>query len=149
MSEQICTRRIAADPDSVWTVLADFGGISAWAPNVDHSCLLTEQASGIGAVRRIQSGRTTVLERVTHWEPGVSLAYSIEGLPPVVRAVSNRWSIAPDGAGSQVSLATLIEPGPRPPHKLITRVVARRLAQVSDEMLAGLGRVLEQETQAT
>ncbi len=149
MSGQTRTQRIAADAASVWAMLADFGGISAWAPNVDHSCLLTEQAGGTGAVRRIQSGRTTVLERVTHWEPGVSLAYSIEGLPPVVRAVSNRWSIALDGAGSRVSLTTSIEPGPRPPHKLIARVVARRLAQVSDEMLAGLGRALEQETRAT
>ena len=44
----------------VWDVLADFDAISRWAPNVDHSCLTTNAADGVGATRRIQTGRNTV-----------------------------------------------------------------------------------------
>lgn len=54
--------RLLAPPARVWQVLAHFGAISAWAPNVDHSCLLTHQAGGVGAIRRIQTRRTTVGE---------------------------------------------------------------------------------------
>ena len=43
-------------------MLADFGVFSASALDVDHSCLLTDQAGGVGAVRRIQTGRATVGE---------------------------------------------------------------------------------------
>ena len=40
------TALIEAAPQAIWKVLADFASISAWAPNVDHSCLLTEQERG-------------------------------------------------------------------------------------------------------
>lgn len=39
MAEVTCTRDIAAEPGAVWAALADFGAISGWASNVDHSCL--------------------------------------------------------------------------------------------------------------
>ena len=55
---------IAAPADAVWAVLADYAAISAWAPSVDHSSLMNEQATGIGTVRRIQSGRFTLVEEV-------------------------------------------------------------------------------------
>ena len=41
---------IDAPPDRVWKLLADYGAIASWAPNVDHSCLLTDRADGVGAV---------------------------------------------------------------------------------------------------
>ena len=55
---------IDASPDDVWAILADFGEIGLWAPNFDHSCLLSEQTSGVGTVRRVQVGRTTLVETV-------------------------------------------------------------------------------------
>ena len=67
---------INSPPDVVWAALADFGAISAWAPNVDHSCLTTEQDQGVGSVRRVQVGRNALLERVVEWNEGQSLAYS-------------------------------------------------------------------------
>ncbi|MCP5025671.1 MAG: SRPBCC family protein, partial [Actinomycetia bacterium] len=78
---------IAAPPAEVWGVLSDFGAIGRWAANVDHSCLMSGQAEGPGAVRRIQTGRNTIVERVAEWEPGSTLSYRIEGLPPVVKSV--------------------------------------------------------------
>ena len=144
MVDVVRTRTVAADVDEVWTALADFGAISRWAPNVDHSCLMSDRTEGIGTVRRIQTGRTTVVERVTEWEPGTALAYSIDGLPPILRSVVNRWTIEPVGGDTRVSLTSSVHAGPRPPRRLVARVVGRRLASASDEMLAGLDRHLTQ-----
>ncbi len=37
-------RTIAAEPQAIWDVIADFGAISSWADIVDHSCLLNPAA---------------------------------------------------------------------------------------------------------
>ena len=136
---------IGVTPSEVWAVLSDFAAISTWAPNVDHSCLLTEQETGIGTARRIQTGRTTLIETVVTWSapttdsPG-ALSYSLAGLPKVVRSVTNTWSLMNDRAGTAVTLTSTIDTGPRPPQKVVAKVVGRKLAAASDEMIAGLTR---------
>ncbi len=137
------SRALTAPPDEVWAVLADFASISGWAPNVDHSCLMTDRVDGVDAVRRIQAGRNTVIERVIEWDDARSLAYTIEGLPPVIRSVVNRWDLRETAGGTKVSLTTDVDAGPRPPQKAIARAVARRMARESDKLLAGLARRLE------
>ena len=77
--------RIDRPPAKVWEVLADFGALDQWAGRVDHSSLVTTQRSGLGAVRRVQVGRITLLERIVEWEPRVRIGYDIEGLPIVRR----------------------------------------------------------------
>lgn len=138
------TGLIPAPVDAVWALLADFAAISAWAPNVDHSCLLTEQAEGVGAVRRIQTDRTTILETVEHWEPGVTLSYRITGLPPVIKSVTNTWRIGSSGGSTMVRLTTDIDTGPKPPQQMIAKAVGRRLATASEQMIAGLTEHVEQ-----
>ena len=128
---------------AVWDALADFGSIVVWAPNVDHSSLLTDQESGLGAARRIQAGRTTLVETVTEWTPPTStdpgvLTYSLTGLPKVIRSVTNSWRLDADGDRTAVTLTSTVDAGPRPPRKLVARIVARKLAAASDEMIAGL-----------
>jgi hypothetical protein len=107
----------------VWAVLADFDAISRWAPNVEHSCLTTSIAEGVVATRRIQTGRSTVLETVTAWEPERHLAYSITGLPPVIRSVTNTWRLADldatSGGASEVTLTSTIDAEPRPPQQVV------------------------------
>lgn len=132
------TATVPASPDAVWAVLADFGSIAQWADNADHSCLLTEQESGVGMVRRIQAGRVTLVETVTTWQPGTELAYDIAGAPKVIRSLVNTWRLTPNDGGTQVTLVTDVDAGPRPPQKLIARIAARQLAKASDTMLAGL-----------
>lgn len=133
---------------AVWDVLADFGAISLWAPNVDHSCLTTSAAGGVGVTRRIQTGRTTVLETAIDWEPEQVLAYSITGLPPVIRSVTNTWRLVDLGGTTEVTLTSTIDTGPRPPQKVVGRVVGRALAKASRQMLDGLDRhVRAQELQ--
>lgn len=46
------SRTIAADPQAVWDVLADFGSISSWADNIDHSCVLVVGSEPLGTTRR-------------------------------------------------------------------------------------------------
>ena len=129
---------IRAPTDRVWRVLADYEAIASWAPNIDHSCLLTDRTEGVDAVRRIQSGRSTLRETIETWEPGATLSYRIAGLPPVVRLVTNTWRLDTSGGATRVSLTSEIDCGPRPPQQLIARVVGRRLATASEQLIAGL-----------
>ncbi len=137
-------RTISATAEQVWAVLCEFDGISKWAPNVDHSCLLTAQSSETGAIRRIQTGSLTVVEEITEWMPNQRLAYTIDGLPPGVRFVGNTWTIEPMGDQSKVTLTTIIEPGPKPAHKLVAKAISRKLAGASDQMLDGLSAAVAQ-----
>jgi arylsulfatase A-like enzyme len=59
------SRRIAADTQSVWEVLADFGSISPWADNIDHSCIINQGSEPIGTTRRVQIGRNALVETIT------------------------------------------------------------------------------------
>lgn len=144
MIEVSRTATVDADAAIVWGVLADFGAIGRWAPNVDHSCLLTEVQDAddlTGATRRIQTGRTVLVERITAWAPPELLAYRIEGLPPVLRAVTNEWQVAPVAGRpdrTAVTLTSRVDAGPRRPQQLIARLAAKRLAGASEEMLQGL-----------
>lgn len=138
MAETTRALDLPVPPAVVWAVLADFGSISMWAPDVDHSSLMSHQGSGIGAVRRIQTGRMTVVERVVQWDESVALGYRIEGLPPAIKSVTNTWHLEPSAVGTQVSVTTAVNVGPRPPQQLVARGIAKRLAAVSDRMLAGL-----------
>ena len=135
----------SASPDEVWAVLSDFAAISSWAPNVDHSCLLSEQSEGVGMVRRIQTDRSTIVETVEIWQPGSTLAYRITGLPPVIKSVTNTWRIVASGDSTAVSLTTEIDTGPRPPQRLIAKAVGKRLGAASDQMLEGLTQHLESD----
>jgi len=134
---------IAAPPSEVWAVLADFDAISAWAPNVDHSCLLSTQTEGIGMVRRIQTGRATVVETVKIYEPGSTIGYSIAGLPSVIDSVTNTWTVEESGGATEVTLTTEIDAGVRPPQKAVARGLGRVLGKVSDQMLGGLAAHFE------
>lgn len=77
------SRTITAPPQAIWDVLADFGSLSAWADDVDHSCILNHGPGGAakGTTRRVQVGRNVLVERITEFDPAVALAYDVEGLP--------------------------------------------------------------------
>lgn len=139
-------RTIAASVGEIWDVLADFGSLSSWADNVDHSCILFCGADGapVGTSRRVQVKRDTLVERITEFDPPHALAYDIEGLPRHLRRVSNRWTLKATAGGSTVvTLTSTVEIGPRPTQKLAERVLCRFLARQSDVMLAGLANRLE------
>lgn len=131
---------VAASPERVWAVLADFGALACWVPTIQHSCLLSEQTEQPGTVRRVQIARQTLVERVVTWHPTHELAYDIEGLPPIVGTPRNSWRLTPigDGTTTKVVLTTEIHTGANPARRLVARKVLDRMALASDMMLAGL-----------
>lgn len=138
------TRTVAAAPAAVWEVLADFGAIASWAPNVDHSCLLEHGTTvAVGATRRVQVGRDTLVERITEVTAPTTLAYDIEGLPRRLGRVANRWTLSAAGAGTEVTLTSSVEMGGNPLAWVAERALCRFLAGQSQTMLAGLAAKVE------
>lgn len=132
------TRTVPQDRALVWAVLADFDRIVEWAPDVDHAALTTEAASGEGVARRLQVGRQALIETVTTWAPPATLAYRIDGLPPIVAGVTNRWDLAPARAGTLLTLTSIIDTGGTRRGRIASRAVGRVLGRASDGMLDGL-----------
>ncbi len=143
------SRSVAAPPQRVWEVLADFGDISSWAGNVDHSCLLEhgvngEKGAAVGTSRRVQVGRDTLVEQITEFDGPVALAYTIEGLPRRLRRVANRWTLAAASAGgTEATLTTTVEIGANPVARFAERALCRVMSKQSETMLAGLAARVE------
>lgn len=141
------TRIVAAAPQAVWEVLADFGSISSWAGNVDHSCVLEHGRDGspLGMSRRVQVGRNTLVERITEFSAPSVLGYDIEGLPRRLRRLANRWDVRPAGDGhTEVTLTSTVEIGDNLLARAAERVVCRAIAKQSDAMLTGLAEEVEE-----
>ncbi len=132
------THSIPAAPDVVWRALADFGDLARWAPNVDHSCLLTGQNEGVGTARRVQVGRMTLVETVVTWTPNELLSYELAGLPPMLGRVANTWTLRPSGGGTNVTLTTEITTGAGPLPRIGAKVAGSKLGSAADDMLHGL-----------
>ncbi|MGZ4527377.1 MAG: SRPBCC family protein [Mycobacterium sp.] len=149
MADTHRTRTIAARVGDIWETLADFGSISSWAGNVDHSCILFSGPDGgpVGTARRVQVGRNALVERITEFDPPRALGYDIDGLPSRLRRVSNRWTLEPAAGESAsttlVTLTSTVEIGSHATQNLAEQVLCRFLARQSEAMLAGLANRLE------
>jgi uncharacterized protein YndB with AHSA1/START domain len=139
------TRTIAAAPQEVWDVLADFGAVGTWVDRIDHSSILVHGADGnpIGTTRRVQLGRNTLVERIVEFDAPHALAYDIEGLPKRLRRVTNRWTLRPSGESTVVTLTSTIEIGSGRIQELAERAVCRVITRESDGLLDGLAKQLE------
>ena len=129
---------VAASPAAVWALLAAFDRLAGWTQEIDHSCQLTERREGVGTERRVQVKSNVLLERVTVWQPEETLAYEVVGLPNVVSRVVNEWTLRADGDHTQLALTAQIEPGPKPPMKLVARLLARQMGSVNQRLLRDL-----------
>ncbi|WP_194163512.1 SRPBCC family protein [Mycolicibacterium sp. P1-5] len=130
----------------IWDVLADFGAVSSWAGFVDHSCLLQHGAAGslVGTSRRVQLGRSTLVERITDFDPPHTLDYDIEGLPPLVRHLHSRWTLRPIARGlTEVTLTNAVTIGTNPVQRLAERLFGRVTVKRLDLLLACLAKQLE------
>ncbi len=132
------SRLIAAPPEEVFATLAAFDQISRWAKNITHASYTTASTEGPGTTRRVQSGRVTLLETVTEWEPPVRLAYSLVGLPKIAGEVINRWELAPAAGDTRATLSSTLDPGRSLAGRLVAAVLARVLSRVADQLLDGL-----------
>jgi carbon monoxide dehydrogenase subunit G len=137
------TRTVSAPPEQVWALLARFDRIVEWAPAVVHSEALTTPSSGVGAARRAQVGRLTLVETVTDWDEGSTLAYTMEGLPPFVNRAVNRWDLEPAGPErTTITLTVDVTPGPRPPMRLAAALAARVIDGGNAKLLDGLATAI-------
>jgi hypothetical protein len=138
------SRTIAADLQAVWDVLADFGSISSWADNIDHSCILVQGNEPLGTTRRVQIGRNALVETITEFDPLRAIAYDVDGLPKRVRRFANRWTVRSTGTGATiVVLTSTVEIGSGTVKKLAERALGRVQIRQSEIMLAGLAHRLE------
>lgn len=142
MAERTQSLTITASREAVWAVLADFDRIVDWAHNVEHSCLLTDQDSGVGTVRRVQQGANALTETVIDWDEPTCLAYKIGGLPPIFRRVINRWALIEEKGDTRVCLTVEVVPV-QPPAAVVARVVARVVGRVNARMLDNLRAEVE------
>jgi Polyketide cyclase / dehydrase and lipid transport len=144
MADIYRSRSVAAEPKEVWDVLADFGSISSWADNIDHSCILNHSSDPVGTTRRVQIGRNALVERITEFDPTWTLAYDVEGLPKRVRRFNNRWTLrAAQNGTTVVTLTSTVEIGSGRMQTLAERAVCRVQLRQSDVMLAGLAKRVE------
>ncbi|KAA1248724.1 SRPBCC family protein [Mycobacterium simiae] len=139
------SRTITAEPQAIWDILADLDALSSWADGVDHSCVLNHGPGGgvLGTTRRVQVGSNALVERITEFDPPTTLAYDIEGLPPRLRKVANRWTLRPSGNTTVVNLTSTVEVGDGKPARMAEWVALRLMAKQSESMLAGLAHRLE------
>lgn len=145
MADVSSSRTIAAAPEAIWEVLADFGSLSTWAEGVDHSCVINagDRTDPIGLTRRVQIGRNTFLETIVAFAPPRLLAYDIVGVPRSMSA-TNRWDLHPGGNGSTtVTLTSTVAMRSRLQRPIAERIGARLAAKRSEALLNSLARQLE------
>jgi hypothetical protein len=93
------THVVPAPNEDVWRVLGDFGHEHRWTKRLSR-CIRNTSVVGVGTVRtcrlpRPLMGRTEVREVLTHFEPGHSFAYVLEGSTGPFSVASSRWSTSP------------------------------------------------------
>jgi len=136
--------QINAPKEKVWEVLADFGGVSKWAPSVTHSVSSTEANRGVGCERQCDiPGFGTLKERVTEWEEGQRISFSVEGVGPM-KSMLNEISVSPKGDRTLVTFTVDFRMKFGPVGAIMDRLVVRRqMRKLAELTLAGLKHHVE------
>ena len=134
LTEQV---KIRASLDIVWTVLADFGNVADWAPNMRRSKLVGSQQTGVGT-RRIMHHHLgfNFEEAVTEWIDEQGYSFDVYRAPYPMVDVHENWSVNHENGVSTV--LTRVNYGMRLglPGRLLDRVLVQYI--VRREMRAGL-----------
>jgi len=94
---------IKAPAHLVWNVLADFGGVSDWAPYMRRSGLIGEQHSGVGMRRGMRHAWGFRFEEVvTQWHDGKGFAFDVLKAPFPMKDVKEVWVLAPENSHTAV-----------------------------------------------
>jgi ligand-binding SRPBCC domain-containing protein len=128
---------IRAPARLVWKVLADFGGVDAWAPYMRESHLIGEQTSGIGMRRGMRHAWGFRFEEaVTQWHDEKGFAFDVLQAPFPMKDVKEVWVLGSENGNTavetQVRYGTHLGPLGSLADWLLVRFVVRR------EMRAGL-----------
>lgn len=104
------TIRIDAPKDKVWSVLADFGGISKFHPGLRSSRSTSAASSGEGATRECElRPMGTIQERIVEWRDGEEMVIEIfqgKNMPPLDFTTTRaHLSARADGEATLVTMA--------------------------------------------
>ena len=107
MTRLIREVRINAPREKVWEILADFGGVYKFNPNVPNSYCTSEANGGVGATRHcdLTFKGASIEERIVEWQEGQSYIieiYAGKNTPPFKTARAS-ISVRKDGPGSIVT----------------------------------------------
>lgn len=137
---------IATPRQNVWELLADFGGVSDWAPYMKHSHLIGDIQSGVGMRRGMRHAWGFRFEEaVTQWNDGQGFSFDVFRAPFPMKDVKESWIIDHSNGYSTVSTRVTygMHMGPfgRAIDWLLVRFIVKR------EMRAGL-RGLKQHSES-
>lgn len=106
MTQVIREIQINAPKEKVWQVLADFGGVQNYNPNVKKSYSTSKANGGVGATRHcdLTLFGASVEEAITDWQEGREYSIAILGgkkSPPFKTAVAT-LAVRDDGKGGSI-----------------------------------------------
>ena len=128
---------IATPVHTVWSLLADFGGVSQWAPYMKSSHLIGDIRSGIGMRRgMLHAWGFRFEERVTQWTEGNGFSFDVHRAPFPMTDVKESWVISQDNGVSKVSTRVTYGMKLGPLGRLLDWLLVRFI--VRREMRAGL-----------
>ena len=95
---------IASPVQTVWELLADFGGVSNWAPYMKTSHLIGDVQSGIGMRRGMRHAWGFRFEEaVTQWSEGKGFSFDVFRAPFPMMDVKESWIVDHENGISTVS----------------------------------------------
>ena len=142
LREQIA---IAKSMQNVWGLLADFGGVSEWAPYMKTSHLIGDIDLGVGMRRGMRHAWGFRFEEtVTQWQDGQGFSFDVFRAPFPMKDVKESWVVSQDNGLSVVATRVTYDMKLGPVGKAIDWLLVRFI--VRREMRAGL-RGLKQHSE--
>jgi hypothetical protein len=131
----------AADPDTVYAMLADGPSWPEWSP-IDAYELERPgngEPEGVGAVRVLRNGRVTGRDTIAELVPGRRFAYThVSSLP--VRDYRGEVDLEPGPDGTVIHWRASFEPTIPLTGAFLRRALSRFLRQMTDGLAAGAAR---------
>lgn len=136
----ILRRQVAASPDSVWGVCADFPNLADHWNGLRASRAIGDQTHGVGARREVDLKPVgSLVETITAWEEGLTVATANQpsALVPFKQAAS-RLTLEPEGDGTVITFDYRYVPKGGPVGRLTGPVIDRMLKTTFESLLAAV-----------
>ncbi|MEV6963962.1 SRPBCC family protein [Hamadaea sp. NPDC051192] len=129
------------DPETVAGAVADLTAYPAWQPDVLEVSRPDSAPVAVGTrltqTRKVMGRRTEVVLTVTDYQPGVRITLRTE--PGAKPAVTQAYTIHPDGPGSRLEFRLELDGVPR----LAEHLVKAQLGKQVPDMFQRLGVLLD------
>lgn len=131
-------RRMAASPDSVWALFADFPNLASHWSGLRSTKAIGEQTRGVGARRRVDLKPIGSLdETVTVWEEGQRIDTRNLPSPSVpFKHAESSLSLGPDAGGTLAAFEYRYLPRGGPLGRVTGPLIDKMLRRTFSDMLA-------------